>query len=57
MSTVTVTAPAAIGEFNVKPEIKTTVHAIPPVLVHDTPVLNVLDPSKTYGDFRDGEYL
>lgn len=52
MATTTVTK----SEFNQAPTIITTAHAIPPVVVHDTPVLNVLDSSKTYGDFRDGQY-
>lgn len=38
------------------PTAPATKHAEPPVMVHSTPVLNVLEEGKTYGDFRDGKY-
>jgi len=42
---------------NVEIPTAPTVHAEPPVVVHDTPVLNnVLEEGKVYGDFRDGKY-
>lgn len=55
--TQTQTQTANSREFNVEPELDLrTVHAIPPCVVHDTPVLNVLDESVHYGDFRDGKF-
>lgn len=51
--TRTIVVPGPVDEeFSTPP----TAHAVPPVLVHDTPVLNVLEEGKTYGDFRDGKY-
>lgn len=57
MATAAVLPSASHREFNEAPKIDlaSTVHAIPPVVVHDTPVLDILDASKTYGDFRDGQ--
>ena len=53
----TMTQPTVQREFNVKPVLDAkTVHAIPPCVVHDTPVLNVLDESVHYGDWRDGKF-
>ena len=58
MATATMTQTANVREFNVEPELDSkTVHAIPPCVVHDTPVLNVLDESVHYGDWRDGTFL
>lgn len=54
MATTTVTT-TLDKEFSEAP--KMTVHAAPPVQVHDTPILNVLDESVHYGDFRDGKLL
>jgi hypothetical protein len=55
MATATVTTTTLDQEFNEPP--KMTIHAAPPVQVHDTPILNVLDESVHYGDFRDGKLL
>ncbi|KAI5200103.1 hypothetical protein E4T39_05850 [Aureobasidium subglaciale] len=54
MATATMTTTVQ-REFNEAPKLDdmTTVHAIPPCVVHDTPVLDVLDETKTYGDWRD----
>lgn len=53
MATATMTTTTLDQEFNKAPKV--TVHAAPPVQVHDTPILNVLDESVHYGDFRDGK--
>jgi hypothetical protein len=56
MATATMTQTTTVQrEFNEEPKDLRTVHAIPPCVVHDTPVLNVLDESVHYGDFRDGK--
>jgi hypothetical protein len=60
MATATMTQTTTVQrEFNEEPKLDpaTTVHAIPPCVVHDTPVLNVLDESVNYGDWRDGKSL
>ena len=59
MATATMTQTTNVQrEFNEEPVLDLrTVHAIPPCVVHDTPVLNVLDESVHYGDFRDGKSL
>lgn len=53
MATATVTSAPIDKEWNEPPKV--TVQAVPPVQVHDTPILNVLDESVHYGDFRDGK--
>jgi hypothetical protein len=58
MATATMTQTTTVQrEFNEEPKLDAaTVHAIPPCVVHDTPVLNVLDESVNYGDWRDGKF-
>ncbi|KAF4556638.1 Hypothetical protein D9617_1g085160 [Elsinoe fawcettii] len=54
MAAAAVASSASHREFNQAPKLSpATTHAIPPVVVHDTPVLDVLDERRTYGDFRD----